>query len=125
MPKILPFNGQRVKQLMSQFEERRRQDRVPVDVFFDFGARPEDISSFGSPIVWHLHPSSRRQVILTPIPVAAFIERLCTARPFRRIRIKRAKRPLPIIPMPPFRRRRYPESFQQYWRRKRRWRPRF
>jgi competence protein CoiA len=94
----------------------------PVDVFLDFSG----------PILWHLHPVPEGRVILTPVPVADFIERLHKAMPFKRIRIKRNKTPAPtvptapIVPSPsPFRRRRHPESFQQYWRRKQRSRRRF
>jgi len=39
-----------------------------VDVFLDFGSREEDLSSFGGPIMWHLHPNSEGLVILTPVP---------------------------------------------------------
>jgi competence protein CoiA len=95
----------------------------PVDVFLDFGAREEEISSFGGPILWHLHPNSEGQVILTPVPGANFIEALHQAMPFRRIRINRVKTPALIVPTPFYRR--HPESFQQYSRRKQRSRPRF
>lgn len=97
----------------------------PVDVFFDFGVREEDISSFGEPILWHLHPNPEERVILTPVPVAAFIEALHNSIPFRRIRINRVTKSAPIIPTPLYWQCRHPKSFQQYWRRKQRLRPRF
>jgi hypothetical protein len=93
----------------------------PVDVFLDFG----------EPILWHLHPVPGGRVILTPVSVADFIERLHKAMPFKRIRIRRNKTPVPTAPAAPtapmssFRRRGYPETFQQYWRRKQRSRRRF
>jgi hypothetical protein len=103
----------------------------PVNVFFDFGAREEDIASFGRPILWHLHPVPERRVILSPVPVSDFVERLHKAMPFRRIRIKRNKTPpppvspAPTVPSALSWRLWHPESFQEYWRRRQRSRRRF
>ncbi len=75
----------------------------PVDVFFDFG----------DSMLWHLHPAPEGLVILTPVPVADFIERLHKAMPFKRIRIERnntpapAALPAPTAPPPLYPRRRY------------------
>jgi competence protein CoiA len=63
----------------------------PVDVFFDFG----------EPTLWQLHPSPGGGVILTPVPIEVFIEKLHTGMPFERIRIKRSETPAPTVPPAP------------------------
>jgi len=93
----------------------------PVEVFFDFG----------EPTLWQLHPSPGGGVILTPVPLEVFIEKLHTGMPFERIPIQRSVTPAPTVPPAPiaptslYRRRWHPESFQQHWRRQQRSRRRF
>jgi hypothetical protein len=92
----------------------------PADVFFDFGEREEDIATFRTPVLWHLHPAPLGHVLLTPVPTAYFIDVLHKSLPFRRIRVEPVAPQATFVPSLPFGRGRRPESFQQYmWRRAR------
>jgi competence protein CoiA len=91
----------------------------PVDVFFDFGEREEDIAAFRTPVLWHLHPDPGH-VFLVPIPTADFIEAVHKSLPFQRIRVAPVAPQATVVPSLAFAIGRHPAYFQQYmWRRAR------
>lgn len=71
----------------------------PVDVVFDFGIREEDISTFGKPVLWQLHPDPQRRILLTPIYTTAFIELLHKGGTLQRMSYRTA--PIPTLFGPP------------------------
>jgi len=73
----------------------------PVDVVFDFGECEEDITAFGRPVLWQLHPDPQRQVLLTPIYTDAFIEMLHKGGALQRLFYQPAPPPAVRIPLPP------------------------
>lgn len=111
-----------------------------VAVFFDFGITQEDINWFGVPVLWRLSPKSANGwALLSPVPLANFIEALRKGESIKGIRAKviehrvevpavaryrrRTRRPW-SPPRPPRRRPRKPLSFGQYMARKHRARAR-
>lgn len=92
--------------------------RRPVDVFFDFGAREDDVTGYGGPVLWHLHPNTQGRIILTPVPLAEFVAALHNGAAFRRVVFERTPTPAPRISVPL-------PGFQRYLRRLARSRRRF
>lgn len=90
----------------------------PVDVFFDFGTNAEDIATFGTPILWHLHPNPEGRLLLTPVPTAYFVAALHKSVPLKRIHVVRTPAPVPQLPL--YRPMRRSFGFQKYTGRRRR-----
>ncbi|WP_341703299.1 competence protein CoiA family protein [Ferrovibrio sp.] len=71
-----------------------------ADVFFDFGARNEDITTFGAPILWHLHPNTLGRILLTPVATDFFVKAFLDAKPLPRILVKpNPPTPGPVLPV--------------------------
>lgn len=83
----------------------------PVDTFLDFGERSEDVERFGSPVLWHLHPSMPKVAVLRPIAKTALITALKTGAPFWRLPMRVVQpRPVSWLPLPPMNRHATPLS---------------
>jgi hypothetical protein len=100
----------------------RNWDNRPVSVFFDFGTAQEEIDWFGEPILWRSIPKrSGDGTLLSPIPVANFLETLWRDVPLKGVR---GVLPTPVPNLEYVRVPYRPGSFEEYMAQKARQRSR-